>query len=1101
MFFATGTAKVLSSKNDELDGYVNDHPSLGEAVRPDILDIQKSYDASLFAAITYSTVYLWSCRPEVMISKVVRSETTVREDGENRAIIWKTDSTMLAVITDKGFLHFYDVVTLESRVFDFQFSYPHHYIMGPGEGNGVLNKALRFKMALEIDTGIEGGIGLPDQLLLCTRDSPSILSLSWSGEVNVQGTMSLADIPFLHDPNDPICKMVTTRYMDLYGWVTVNGRAYITQRRKMIPEIDSNGDVPVAYTWSGLCFYQPSDPNLVLSSVSAKPSEAAPNQNDGDADGKEEPAGVEEEKEEGEPSEEGEEKKDGESGEKVPEEAKANGKPSTPPPTPQQQQPELPTSPQRVHPTTLITGNGQYATSMTINSKLLLVAVGLSDGDVLIFHISDDRTRLSYSHKLSLLNPLNTQFTPKLGIVNTMEWSYDGYGLAVGWSLGGVSVWSAFGRLLMSTVSEDTFVQTPDGVSDQLPEAYFHGVRELFWGPGSYELFMLPHFGTEGAPTEIYVISFAKSAISLFNTMDNVRNVFLVCDDRILLYEGNNKEFDVMNLDLVQWDTLQIPVMYITQNWPIRYATVSPSGNFLAIAGKRGLAHYSTESKRWKLFGNEQQEQSFVVRGGMLWHRNILIVACQDVMTSDHELRFLSRDANLDSSAALHIEQMPSLTIAMDCLDQNVLVYSGDNVMRYYRIVPVQGGTRLRLHLHLQVSLQGVVHHPLYVQSIAWYPPPVSSELTVEDMKKAPVIILKNGELSLLRELSDEGWEHVILMDKIEYFWISRYGERCGDLFNSLWAFDGVGAKVWTNLILNPDTLTRWRPEETYVESLRIDLDCTPLTIMFHRGIIMGIEQRMSLRNPVNCAVFKHETKTHLFLHHMIRNLLMKKLQQEAVEFANCFGHLEYFGHALEVMLHKVLDDEVDTLSSSNVLPQIVKFLENFPSYLDVIVQCARKTEVSQWKYFFSIVGEVKDLFHQCLELGALTTATSYLIVIQTLEPPDVSGKLAVKLLDRAFEIEDFETGRELVRFLASIEGDERVPFDEGAIAVLEEKEKFDRADAIRFHDDTNQDLWYVGILIGKSARRLLEKRRIRSLGRFAGTMSFNLSDFLKREK
>ncbi|KAI8806111.1 hypothetical protein BJ742DRAFT_369738 [Cladochytrium replicatum] len=75
--------------------------------------------------------------------------------------------------------------------------------------------------------------------------------------------------------------------------------------------------------------------------------------------------------------------------------------------------------------------------------------------------------------------------------------------------------------------------------------------------------------------------------------------------------------------------------MYITKNWPIRYATISPSVNFLAIAGRRGLAHYSTESKRWKLFGNEQQEQSFVVRGGMLWHRYILFVACQDFMTSD----------------------------------------------------------------------------------------------------------------------------------------------------------------------------------------------------------------------------------------------------------------------------------------------------------------------------------------------------------------------------------------------------------------------------------------------------------------------------------
>lgn len=29
------------------------------------------------------------------------------------------------------------------------------------------------------------------------------------------------------------------------------------------------------------------------------------------------------------------------------------------------------------------------------------------------------------------------------------------------------------------------------------------------------------------------------------------------------------------------------------------------------------------------MFGNQQQEQSFLVRGGLVWYKNILIVACE----------------------------------------------------------------------------------------------------------------------------------------------------------------------------------------------------------------------------------------------------------------------------------------------------------------------------------------------------------------------------------------------------------------------------------------------------------------------------------------
>lgn len=55
-------------------------------------------------------------------------------------------------------------------------------------------------------------------------------------------------------------------------------------------------------------------------------------------------------------------------------------------------------------------------------------------------------------------------------------------------------------------------------------------------------------------------------------------------------------------------------------------------------------------------------------------------------------------------------------------------------------------------------------------------------------------------------------------------------------------------------------------------------------------------------------------------------------------------------------------------------------------------MRCARKTEVAVWEYFFSIVGDSMKLFRKCLDQGLLETATNYLIIIQTLEAPGVSG-------------------------------------------------------------------------------------------------------------
>ena len=45
------------------------------------------------------------------------------------------------------------------------------------------------------------------------------------------------------------------------------------------------------------------------------------------------------------------------------------------------------------------------------------------------------------------------------------------------------------------------------------------------------------------------------------------------------------------------------------------------------------------------------------------------------------------------------------------------------------------------------------------------------------------------------------------------------------------------------------------------------------------------------------------------------------------------------------------------------VLPTVIEFLDYFDAALDVIVGCARKTEVTRWKRLFDIVGNPKTLF------------------------------------------------------------------------------------------------------------------------------------------
>ena len=284
------------------------------------------------------------------------------------------------------------------------------------------------------------------------------------------------------------------------------------------------------------------------------------------------------------------------------------------------------------------------AVKAAINARFSLLAIGCGNGEIVVYSARDYAGSLPLSHKLQPPASFSTT-----GSITFLSYSPDGYCLFAGYENGWVT-WSVYGKL-----GGHSFTANRD-ISEQNDEQWLLRTHDGNWiGAGTEFLFVT------SKDDSIFSLEFAKSAVTGCFSSANIARTLLYTSSELLIYNGHDVP-DILSMtsENFLWTHVEIPPLFLFNQRPIRCAVISSDGRYVALGGRRGLAHYSIQSGRWKTFDDLEAESSFMVRGGMCWYQHILIAA---VDTGEYdEVRFKTCDgaifAKKDSCACIR-ENLP----------------------------------------------------------------------------------------------------------------------------------------------------------------------------------------------------------------------------------------------------------------------------------------------------------------------------------------------------------------------------------------------------------------------------------------------------------
>ncbi|KAJ6400616.1 hypothetical protein OIU84_016125 [Salix udensis] len=671
-------------------------------------------------------------------------------------------------------------------------------------------------------------------------------------------------------------------------------------------------------------------------------------------------------------------------------------------------------------------GSGD-AVCISVASDQQILAVGTRRGAVKLYDLAESasliRTVSLYDWGYSM---------DDTGPVSCIAWTPDNSAFAVGWKLRGLTVWSVSGCRLMSTIRQIglSSVSSPKFKPNQdcKYEPLMNGTSLMQWDEYGYRLYVIE----EGSLERVIAFSFGKCCLSR-----GVSGMTYVCqviygEDRLLVVQSEDT-------DELKFLHLNLPVSYISQNWPVQHVAASKDGMHLAVAGLHGLILYDIQLKKWRVFGDITQEQKIQCKG-LLWMGKIVVVCNYIDSSNTYELLFYPR-YHLDQSSLLCRKPLLAKPMVMDAYQDHILVtYRPFDVhifhARLLGELSPSSTPDLQLSTVRELSIMTAKSHPTAMRFI---PEQLQRELASNnhisssdslDREPARCLILRtNGELSLLD--LDDGREKE-LTDSVELFWVTcgQSGEKTSLIEEISWLDYGHrGMQVWypspgADPFMQEDFL-QLDPE------LEFDREAYPLGLLPNAGVVVCASQRMSFSACTEFPCFEPSSQAQTILHCLLRHLLQRDKKEEALRLAQLSAEKPHFSHCLEWLLFTVFDAEISRQNANknqisvpkhagncSLLEKTCDLIKNFPEYFDVVVSVARKTDGRHWADLFSAAGRSTELFEECFQRRWYRTAACYILVIAKLEGPAVSQYCALRLLQATLDESLYELAGELVRFL-----------------------------------------------------------------------------------
>lgn len=686
-----------------------------------------------------------------------------------------------------------------------------------------------------------------------------------------------------------------------------------------------------------------------------------------------------------------------------------------------------------------------------INARFSLIALGLANGEIWCYTAKD------YSGNIPLSHAFKSTSMGTKKVIKALTWSPDGFCLFAGFE-DGWCTWSVFGREGASSYTSS---------SDQAKscrDEWLSGVQTANFISAGAELLL-----TTPEDYAVWKVNFSKSAATGCFSCANLVHALHQTPTELTIYRGHElSDLTSISKESSLWHHAQYPAAYLHNQWPIRQTVVSQDGRYVAIAGKRGLAHYSVSSGRWRTFTNAAEENSFTVRGGFCWFNHVLAVAVEHAQ--GYALRLYARDQELGPSASRTESFAMPIVFVGPSGEDSLLVYTYENVLYHFVLNVTESGAQL-LQVG-QIAFHGVIRAPSRVRSVSWILPEhqLRNGDPSRDVEHAAVLFLIDDKLVLLQPSKTPAnaikYEMRVIAHQVEYYILMRdqlyfnFDDTLAEsmpptpsagtndqrpdihysLRDSLWFFTGTNLQLWANVndLLQESCETNTHDRAPFT----VPVDFYPTSILLNKGIVLGTEAELLQRRDLNFAQYRNLIRSQLFLPYVLQHYLLDVQDTPAAfAIANQYQDLSYFAHALEVLLHNILEAEDDrsrngTTGVIEPLPAVLSFMQMVLSpegYLSTIVQCIRKTEFSFWRHVFKHLPSPAILFEQALDLNDLKTASGYLIVLQTLDEEaedsihSPGGELrlqeqVVRLMRLAKAKNDFELCSELARFMIAVD-------------------------------------------------------------------------------